>query len=78
MSILCFHIFQRGFEGLNAIFQASAHATILPSLCITICTTTSFLKILLIVELLIKNIFRSCSVEKASLKVLQECTKEHF
>ena len=58
MLILYFHIFQGGFEFLNAIFQASVHVTILPSLCIIIRTIVrNFFNILLVVQLLIKSIF---------------------
>ena len=32
MLILCFHIFQRGFEVLNAIFQASVYVTIVTAI----------------------------------------------
>ena len=65
MLILYFHIFQRGFEVLDAIFQASVYVAIV-TICIivttvTICTTVrKFFDILLVVELLIyivKNIF---------------------
>ena len=55
MLILYFHIFQRGFEALNIIRQASLYITILLPLCITICTTVSkCFNFLLVVELLIK------------------------
>ena len=44
---------------LNAILQASVYVTILPLLCITICTTVSkFFNILLVVELLIKMFYQ--------------------
>ena len=65
MLILYFYIFQRGFEVLDAIFQASVYVAIV-TICIivttvTICTTViKFFDILLVVELLIyivKNIF---------------------
>ena len=55
MLILHFHIFQAGFEVFDAILQASVYVTILPPLCITICTTVcKFFNISLVVELLIK------------------------
>ena len=54
MLILYFHIFQRGFEVLNAIFQASVYVPVVLPLSITICTTTKkFWDILIVVELLI-------------------------
>ena len=39
MLILYFHIFQRGFEVINAIFQALCMSPFLLPLYITICTT---------------------------------------
>ena len=55
--IYLYHISQSGFEVLNAIFQASVYVTILPPLCITVCTTVSnFLNILVVVELLKKKL----------------------
>ena len=32
MLILCFHIFQRGFEVLNAIFQAFVYVTVVTAI----------------------------------------------
>ena len=58
MLILYFHIFQRGFEVLNAILQTYVYATILTPLCVTICTTVSkVFNILKEMEFLIKSFF---------------------
>ena len=55
MLISYFRIFQRGFEVLNVIPQASVHVTISPPLCITMSTTVGiFFNISLAVQLLIK------------------------
>ena len=55
MLILYFYVFQRGFEVLNKIFQASVYVTII-TLCIMIYATVrkNFL-ISLVVELLISS-----------------------
>ena len=81
MLILYFHSFQRGLDVLNAILQASVCVTILTPFCITICTTVSkFLKILLVVELLIK-IFYHLAEEKLFIYLLywlyKKCAKNN-
>ena len=57
MLILCFHIFQRGFEVLNAIFQASVYVTVATAItCVlhyVLHYITLILDILLVAELLI-------------------------
>ena len=50
MLILNFHIFQRGFEVLNAIIQASVYATVATAIAYYISTTIrKMLDILLVV-----------------------------
>ena len=54
MLILYFHIFERGFEVLNAIFQTSLYLTIVIAILYCVCTTVGkIFDILLVVELLI-------------------------
>ena len=52
MLILYFHIFQRGFEVINAIFQASVYVTIFTTV-VYYNMCHKFLDILLVFELLI-------------------------